>query len=463
MTMYTLPEAKLPVPPGRFGLPWLGQSLPFVRNPLRWMQREAARHGLVFKTRLIGRPTVFLLGPAANQFVLVDQVQAFTWREGYGDAAYRLFGPALFLQDGVEHEHFRQLLAPAFHGKRMTTCFDQMCSVVDEHLDHWPHDRPLELYHAFKHMAFTIAARVLLGIDSGDDTRRLCALFDQFAAGLFTPFAAALPGSTFGRAMQARAQLLHFLSGVIQHRRRSLSDDAISLLITGHDQRGQPLSNAAISSQLLLLLFAGHDTSASLATWLCYELCRHGEIVRRLRVEQQAVIGSDPLTLERLRELPLLEATIRETERLYPPAPTGFRGAQEAVEYAGYHIPAGWTVVYSPVFTHHMPALFPHPEQWDPDRMLAPRWEQRQIPYSLVGFGGGPRKCIGEGLAQLELKIILTRVLQRIQVELIPGQRVEPAWTPSLHPAHGLWALTKRRSPRTCDTPPTSPLPSAPS
>lgn len=115
--MTTRPLSQLPVPPGDFGLPWLGQSLPFVRNPLRWMQQQSQQHGLVFKSRIIGRPTVFLLGPAANQFVLVDHVQSFSWRDGYGDAAYRLFGPALFLQDGAEHNHFRQLLAPAFHGK----------------------------------------------------------------------------------------------------------------------------------------------------------------------------------------------------------------------------------------------------------------------------------------------------------------------------------------------------------
>ena len=427
-------------PPGTWGVPWLGASLPFVRQPLHWMQQQAARYGPIFKTTLIGRPTVFLLGPAANEWVLSTHAAALHWREGYGDAAFRLFGPALFLQDGAPHDQARAVMAPAFRGERMRHCFAQIHEVVDDQLAGWPVAQPFELYRAAKHLAFRLAARVLMDVDSDPQTPQLCRLFDQFAAGLFTPFTLDVPATLFGRALRAQRALVAYFADVLVQRRQRPGDDVLGLMLASG------MSDDAIISHLLLLLFAGHDTTASLLTWLCYELSRQPGLVARLRHELHQVVGDQPLTLAHLRELPLLDAVVREGERLHPPAPTGFRGLQATLEFGGYTLPKGWIVVYAPIFTHHMPSLWADPTRFDPDRMLAPRSEHRRVPYSLVGFGGGPRKCIGEGLAQLELKTILATLLAQHDLVLQPRQRIVPVFTPSLHPAHGLWLTRQPRS-----------------
>jgi cytochrome P450 len=184
-----------------------------------------------------------------------------------------------------------------------------------------------------------------------------------------------------------------------------------------------------------LLLFAGHDTTASLSTWLAFELMRRDDVRERARAELREVCGDAPPTMATLARLDYVTACIREAERLYPPAPTGFRGVTRTLEYGEFTIPRGFTVVYSPLFTHHMPEIYPQPERYEPDRFM--RASERPG-YSLIGFGGGLRKCVGEALAQLELKLFVATWLTRC--DAAPLDAREPGWDyiPALHPKGGL-------------------------
>ncbi len=117
----------------------------------------------------------------------------------------------------------------------------------------------------------------------------------------------------------------------------------------------------------------------------------------------------------------------------------------EDLTFQEYHIPKGWTLIYSPLFTHHMPSLYPNPEGFEPERMLAPRQEHKQQPYALVGFGGGPRKCIGEHLAGVELKTIFALLHREFSFEVFPDQDVRPEFIPSMHPKRGLFGRIRAK------------------
>jgi cytochrome P450 len=425
-------------PPGKLGLPIIGDTLRFLADPLAYMQRRAGEHGLVFKAGIIGKPTVFMLGPEANEFVLGTHVRDFSWREGYGPAAFALFGDALIMRDGEDYAAIKRAILPVFNKDRLATQLPDIERIVTQSLAAAATGARIDLYPLFKRLSLRVAVQVLIGHDVGPDDARLVELFNRFSAGLFTPFATRIPGSAFARAWRARTQLRAYLSALVERPQAREGEHLTASLLQAEDAAGRPLSNADVVSQLVLMLFAGHDTTASLSTWLAFELMRRADVRERARAEVLDVCGADgPLTIAQLARLDYVTACIREAERLYPPAPTGFRGVTRALEFRGLAIPQGWTVVYSPLFTHHMPELYPEPHRYDPERFM--RASDRPG-YSLIGFGGGMRKCVGEALAQLELKVIVATWLRSVSSELLTEG--EPRWDyiPALHPKGGLLA-----------------------
>lgn len=430
------------LPPGRLGLPIVGDTLRFLADPLAYMHARAREHGEVFKAGIIGKPTVFMLGPAANEFVLGTHVRDFSWREGYGPAAYALFGDALIMLDDDAYAAIKRAILPVFNKDRLAAKVPMIQAIAEQTLTEAATHERVDLYPLFKRLALRVAVQVLTGVDVGHDAARLVKLFDRFSAGLFTPFAARIPGSAFARAWRARTQLRAELGQTVDRRRGDGGDDLTAALLEAVHADGRPLSSEDVVAQLILMLFAGHDTTASLSTWLAFELMRRADIREQARAEVLDVCGRDgPLDHAMLGRLRYLSACIREAERLYPPAPTGFRGVRRELEFGEFVIPAGWTVVYSPLYTHHMPSLYPEPERYDPDRFLGP---STRPGYSLVGFGGGMRKCVGEALAQLELKVVMATWLRGFEGEWLGSGR--PGWDyiPALHPKGGLPARVQR-------------------
>ena len=430
------------LPPGRLGLPIVGDTLRFLADPLRYMQTRAAEHGTVFKAGIIGKPTVFMLGPAANEFVLATHVRDFSWREGYGPAAYALFGDALIMLDGDDYGAVKRAILPVFNKDRLRRQLPAMQEVAETSLERAIDTSRargrVDLYPVFKALAMRVALRVMTGVDIDEDAPQMVRSFDRFSAGLFTPFALRIPGTAFARAWRARTQLREQLRAIVSRPGADAGEDLTAALLTRPQGEGRPSSIEEVVGHLVVMLFAGHDTTASLSTWLAFELMRRPEIRERARAEVLEHCGQEgPLELEQLAKLRYLSACIREAERLYPPAPTGFRGVTRELRFGKFRIPAGWTVVYSPLFTHHMAEIYPEPRRYDPERFLGPR---DRPGFSLVGFGGGMRKCVGEALAQLELKVIAATWLRHIEGQLI--QTGDPAWDyiPALHPKGGLWA-----------------------
>jgi cytochrome P450 len=431
-------------PPGSLGVPIIGDTLRFLADPLAYMQRRAGEHGLVFKAGIIGKPTVFMLGPEANEFVLGTHVRDFSWREGYGPAAFALFGNALIMRDDEEYAAIKRAILPVFNKDRLAGQLPAIGRIVSESLASACTGERVDLYPLFKRLALRVAVQVLCGHDVGRDDAWLVETFNRFSAGLFTPFAKRIPGSAFARAWRAREQLHVYLKGIVERPASREGEHLTAALLHSTDAGGRPLSSADVVEQLVLMLFAGHDTTASLSTWLAFELMRREDVRERALAELTSVCGDNgPLTIAELAKLDYVTACIREAERLYPPAPTGFRGVTRPLEFRGFSIPSGWTVVYSPLFTHHMPELYPEPRRYDPERFM--RASDRPG-YSLIGFGGGMRKCVGEALAQLELKVIVSSWLRSVSAEaLVSG---EPRWDyiPALHPKGGLPVRMRARA-----------------
>lgn len=427
---------SLLLPPGSFGLPFIGETIDFLRDRDFGDKREK-KYGPIYKTHILGRRTVVMVGPEANRFILQTHFDHFSWRDGWPGNFQELLGKSLFLQDGEEHKRNRKLLMPAFHGTALNNYFVTMVNTVHGYLKKWSKMRHLTLLPEIKQMTFEIASILLLGSKPGSQTALLSQKFTQLTAGLFT-IPIKLPFTTYSKALKARDFLLNHIEEEIKEREKNPSQDVLSLLIQTRDEEGNSLSREEIKVQALLMLFAGHETTTSMLTSLCMALAQHPDVLALAKAEQENLKEQGDLTIEQLKQMPYLEQVLKEVERKYPPVAGGFRGVVKSFTYNGYYVPSGWQVLYGIEKTHRDPRVYTNPTDFDPDRFSPERAEDKKMEYSLVGFGGGPRFCLGYAFAQMEMKIFASLLLRNYRWELEPNQDLSLNAIPSLHPRSGL-------------------------
>ncbi len=457
---------QLPSPPGSLGLPWIGETLGFLRDP-DFATKRQQQYGSLFKSRILGQTTVFFCGPEANAFLLASHADCFSWRGGWPNSFKELLGESLFLQEGAEHRRNRRLLMPAFHGKALAGYFDTMVALSDTYLTRWEEKENLIWFNELKKFTFEVASVLLVGtapssaneaVDKANENNtieQLSSWFADLTGGLFT-----LPvkwGPTpYRKALDGRDRLLAYIEQEIASRREliaslqsaedaALPTDVLTLLLQTEDEDGNRLSESEIKVQTLLMLFAGHETTTSMLTSLMMALAQNPDVLERARAEQRQVSGNvsgdmkaASLTLEQVQNMPYLDQILKEVERKYPPIGGGFRKVIKPFDFNGYHVPAGWLALYRIEAAHKDERCYTNPDAFDPDRFSPKRAEQKRFDYSLVGFGGGPRICLGMAFAKLEMKILAAQLLRRYQWQLDPGQDLTLSVVPSLHPNDGL-------------------------
>ncbi|MFO0693081.1 MAG: cytochrome P450 [Polyangiales bacterium] len=435
-------SSALPLPPGSRGLPFVGETPAFLFDKDFAKKRHAA-HGPIVRTHLFGRDAVLLAGPEACRFVLSTGMHHFSWGEGWPSSFKALLGQGLFVQDGEVHARNRAALAPAFHGRALATYLGPMESLVIRHAERWAETGTLTWYPELKRLTFAIAGELLLGLDE-DDGGWLARRFTELVQGLFAlplPF----PGTAWSRALRARDAIHTHLEQAIERRERVPREDALGLLVGARDGEGNRLARREIRDHALLLAFAGHDTTTSMLASLLLRLAQHPDVLARCRAEQDALALGPTLTVADHGRMSYLDQVLREIERLHPPVPGGFRGVVEPFEWNGSRVPKGFLANYQIALTHRDARVYDDPERFDPERFSQDRAEHKRMAFSLLGFGGGPRICLGMGFAQMELKLVASHLLRSFEWELLPGQDLTLDPIPTLHPRDGLRVRLRRR------------------
>jgi retinoid hydroxylase len=427
---------NLPLPPSGFGLPFIIETLGFFTDR-DFIVKHYRKYGKIFKSNILGRPTVFLIGLEANKFILSTHLDYFSLREGFPKNFRELLGRSLAFQDKEEHQYNRRLMMPAFHGKALENYIETMVKLTENYCQQWLEKEKIVWFPEFKQLTFAIASTLLIGADSDDrnsqnSVTQLNQWFTELTKGLFS-IPLRLPITTYGKALRARNKILAYIDSVIAFKRNNLGTDVLSLLMQSEDEEENSLSLEELKEQAILLLFAGHETTTSLLTSFCMVLARRHDICQKLRDEQKSLGLELPLNLASLKQMTYLERTIEEVGRLYPPIAGGFRSVVEEVEFDGYRIPKGWLVFYRTSTTHLDPNIFPNPHEFNPDRHL-----QRAPEYSLVTYGGGSRVCLGMAFAKMEIKIIAALLLRSYRWELLPNQNLDLNIFPTLRPRDGL-------------------------
>ena len=442
-----------PLPPGELRYS-LKQTRRNQRDPLGSGLDHYARFGPIFTTRMLHRPVVSLIGPEGNHFVTVSGAEHFSWRKGmFGEELIPLLGDGLITSDGEYHDRARAIAMPAFHRRRMDAAVEVMVDETERALAGWRPGATIDVYAWVRDLSMSIAMRALLGLDphAGERGHELAECFEralEYTNNDVWKLPLRGPGSPWARMQAHRRKLDALILAEVRRRRREPPgehEDILGMLLEATDEDGAGFSDDELRDQVVTLLFGGHDTSSSSASFLLYELARHPAVLARIQAEQDAVLGGGPPTVDQLQEdLPELGQALDETLRLFPPVWFGPRLAVSDFEFAGYRVPAGTHVIYCSWVSHHLPDVFENPEEFRPER-FAPEARKLLPKGAYMPFGGGRRICIGKRFAQLMVQAVTTTLLQRFRLDLEPGFVLNIEKTPTLSPYPGLPMTVARR------------------
>ncbi len=436
MTANELQKSTLPLPPGEFGLPIIGETISFFTDP-KFVQKRIAKYGKIYKTKIFNNPTVTMVGADANTFLFRNENKyvVSTWPKS---TRILLGDLSLATRNGEFHTSRRKLLYEAFQPRALSSYIPTMEKITNEYLNKWEKQKNFTWYPEIRNYTFDIACNLFMSKDGASQTP-LRKVFETWCAGLFTivnPF----PWTNFQKALRARKVLLKELEKIVIQRQQSdnLGEDALGLLIKAKDENGNSLTLEELKDQVLLLLFAGHETLTSAIASFCLLTAQHPKVMEKLREEQATLSLTSPLSLEDIKQMTYLEQVIQEVMRVISPVGGGFRKAIKSFEFNGYQIPEGWTLQYQIAQTHQDDTIYTDSDRFDPDRFSPERAEDKKTSFGYIPFGGGLRECIGKEFARLEMRIFAAKLLQNYEWDLLPNQNLDLITVPSPRPKDGI-------------------------
>jgi len=431
------------LPPGPEGVPYFGNALQFVRDPLGFVQGTQRSFGALATVYLFRHPVIMCFRPEHVRSFLVEHPLRFTSREVTMNLR-RLLGDGLLTIDGDFHRQQRRLVQPAFHKRRVESYAALMVRHTRELLDEWQPGAQLDIARAMQELTLRIVAKALFDVDLKQEHADLGQAFtDVIENPVQGPFAMGripldLPFTPYGKNNAGRRRLDAYVYGLIARRRAERRDvgDVLSMLLAAQDD-GVRMTDQQIRDQAMTLFAAGHETTANALAWTFYLLSEHSRVMERLQGELSAVLAGRAPTVDDLPQLPYLDWVVLEAMRCYPPAWTQGRYAQEPFALEGYTFPAGTLVVFSQWVLHHLPEIWADPQVFRPERW-DPANGQKLAQGAYFPFGIGARTCIGKPFAELEARLLLATILQRFVPRLVPGHPVVPRPRVTLRPKYGI-------------------------
>ena len=433
-----LPPATKPVPPGRFGLPMIGESLSYLKDPETFILKRQQQYGNVFKTHLFGAPNVVLIGVDAVQFLFANDGKRLEMTNTPNFEAL-LGEKSIGVQIGSAHQVLRRQLSQAFQPRTLERYSVTMESVTKQYLQSWADKGNLTWYDELKKYTLDIACRLFVGVSTQAD-ESLAEVYETWSKGLLS-IPVRFPGSPLDKAIRARESLLSRFDRLVEQRQRQQVEqqDVLSILLNAKDESGHTLSREAVKDNVLAMLIAGHETLTSALTSLCQLLAQHPEVLSNVRTEQEQLGFPAQMTPSVLNQMTYLEQVIKEVLRLMPPVVrSGSRRVLEDCEYDGYSIPEGWNAYYQIPETHMDSQIYESPEQFDPERFSSERVEDRRKRSGHIPFGGGIRECLGKEFARLEMKLFAALLVRDYRWKLVPNQNLERVVLPFSRPCDGL-------------------------
>ncbi len=443
------------LPPGPRARPLVGNLLDYSRNPLDFLTRSAREHGDVVRLKFPGPPAYLLSNPEHIEQVLVRNNRNFI-KDRVTRGQLSILGDGLLTSDGDFWRRQRRLAQPAFHRERVENYAATMVTYTERMLEGWRDGEERDVHRDMMRLTLEIVAKTLVDADIADEAEKIgtalgtiMAHFSDQGNGVFLRMIPdSVPTPSNLRFRRANRRLEEFIYGIIEERRQSGRDtgDLLSMLLHARDEDGSRMSDEQLRDEVMTIIMAGHETTAIALSWTFYLLGKHPKAEEKLYSEIKEALNGRPPTVADLPNLPYVDAVIKESMRLYPPAWAIGREAVEDCEIGGYHVPAGTQLFISQWVVHHDPRNFENSNNFDPDRWTGDL-ETRLPKFAYFPFGGGPRLCIGQSFTKMEANLLLTTIAQKFKLELVPGQTIQTQPSITLCPKHGIRVTLQERYP----------------
>jgi cytochrome P450 family 110 len=423
------------LPNGPTTLP-IVQMMQAIVQPIKTLENNFQKYGDCYTAKISGfGPIVVLTDPNAVEALMTAPVELF--ESGVTNRAFRPFlgDNSLVLLDGKPHQRQRKLLIPPFHGERLKNYGQAICDITRQVTKQWQPGETLFIRSATQAISLKVIMRTVFGVYEGDKAERLEYHLNQFLEFFDRPLNAAFafipalqknwgPWSPWGALTKQREIINQLLFAEIRERRTNpdlLGEDILSLMLTAKDEEGQSMTDQELRDELMTLLFAGHETTATAIAWAMYWIHRQPEVGQKLRKELDELDeNTDPVTIARL---PYLSALCDETLRIYPVGLfTFFRVLKSPWTLMGQKFEAGTQFSPCIYLLHHRPDLYPDPDQFRPERFL----ERQFSLYEYIPFGGGNRRCLGMAFALFEMKLVLATILSQWKLQLTSDRPIHP-------------------------------------
>jgi cytochrome P450 len=425
-----------------------------MRRPFALMEFCKKRYGETFSMGLVGFPRIVMVhAPEVVKHIFADDGETYAAGKFNASLSAFLGDKSVLMLDGAEHLRHRKLLLPPFHGERMQRYGEAMLEATDRAIDSWCSGDVFAIHPHMQDVTLRVIIRTVFGFEAGprfdEMMRRMKRILDLAAwPPLLIPFVQKDLGkhSPWGKFRRAVALGDEYLFGEIRERRRTgaRGTDVLSLLLDARDEQGRPMSDDELRDELTTLLVAGHETTATALAWaLRWSLGTPG-LVEKVRAEiedARRADGTARLTAARAAELPLVDAIARESMRLNPVIPLVGRVLEKPSRVAGYDLPAGTPIVCSIYLAQRRPEVYPDPSLFDPSRFMG----KKLAPSEFFPFGGGMRRCIGMAFALYEMRIVLSRIFERVELSLASKRPIsEQRRSITLMPSDGLMVRVDR-------------------
>lgn len=412
------------------------QLIEAIARPTQRLDEYAKQYGDIFISKLSGfRPFVLFSHPQAIQQILTADPNLFD-----SGVANQMLHPllgdySLLLLDGNRHQRQRKLLTPPFHGDRMKSYGKLICEITQEVMNKQAIGVTSSMRSAMQEISLRVILRAVFGLDETERFSRLRKLLSSILDSVGSPLSSSLlfvpslqkdlgAWSPWGKFVRQKQEINRLIYAEIHERREqnnTSGEDILSLMMSATDEAGQHMSDEELKDELMTLLFAGHETTASALAWAFYWLHKLPEVKAKLLKELDSLgCNFDP---NEAVKLPYLTAVCQETLRIYPIAMFTFARIPKApYQVMGYEFAAGTQLTPCIYLTHQREDIYPEPKKFKPERFL----ERQFSPYEYIPFGGSNRRCLGMAFAMFEMKLVLATIMSQWQMDIAEHKPVQP-------------------------------------
>jgi steroid delta-isomerase-like uncharacterized protein len=436
------------LPPGSMGLPLLGETLAFVRNPYGFLEERHRRYGNVFRSRVVGRKVVFLSGiEGAEAFydpanITREDAHPFLLTDMFG-------GVNMEMYDGPRHVALKSMALEAFDAAALARYLPDLQSLIEATLEQLAGGGSFSATVELRRLALGAIARNLLGLAPGPETDELTRDYGTMLAGLASLVPVNARGLPYARAMEARDRLLARIGDLVRQRRATPGSDGLTVMLTARAEDGRTYTDVEAVLEVHHVVVAGFIVFALMAEAM-RRLAEDPRLRERCREEIAANAPTGPLTAETLASMRRVAAVVMETKRLTPLVPLAFGRAARHFTCDGFDIPQGWTVYLALHLNNRDPSVFKDPERFDPDRFGLDRAEHHAHPMAFIPQGAEPptgHRCLGLDYSTVLASAFVALLLRGYDWEL-PPQDLRTDWSKRPPEPHdGLRVLLIARRP----------------